>query len=120
MAKTFAFVSGILLITLAFIELFFFRGSTAHGLPVFSIPHNLIHWLLGAAGLLTSWAHERMSILYARLVGVFLVMLAIAGLFFPGVIAASSGIQLNAFYNLWHLGLGFWGVAAGFRKVQRV
>jgi len=111
MAKTYAVVIGVVLLLvgiLGFVPPF--KTDGLMGLQ-FTTLHNVIHLLTGVIGVGTGLSKSANAPrVFAQVFGVIYTLVAILG--FANIDPLELGLTLE--YNIIHLVIGLWGLAAGF------
>jgi peptidoglycan/LPS O-acetylase OafA/YrhL len=107
MVKSFAGTVGVLFLLIGTAGFFVDHWNDwIHFDPV----HNIVHLVVGAAGVWAS-SSERRSILFAKTVGVIYVLAAVVGFATPGMLGP---VHLETSENVLHLVVGALALYAGF------
>lgn len=93
-------------------------GALLPGLLEFDLTHDLLHVGLLLLAVYMGWrAPLGQAVVYARVFGVFGLLVAIAGFIPPAAdaIADASGWHFELLENIVHAAVAVWGIMAGFR-----
>lgn len=113
MAKTYALVTGWVLIILGVLGFFMNPLLGLSFLPTMPV-HNGIHLVSGIWGAWAGSSSERAAAVFSKLFGVIYTLVALIGFFGGAGLLASLGVEITPLYNVIHLVVGLGGLWAGF------